>query len=87
MTELLLMATATSAFILGRSMIIWTVATYLVGWPVALMLWVFGPKKKTWENRIEFLQKFHDKIEEYQKPKEYKEFNTVDDLFKQLETK
>lgn len=73
------------AFIGGRSMIIWGTLTYLMGWPVVIALLAFGMKPKTWERRGERLQSLIDKLDEKSKPKEYQDFNTVDDLMKQLE--
>ena len=73
------------AFIGGRSVLIWGTLTYLMGWPVVIALVAFGMKPKTWERRGERLQSFLDKLESNSKPKEYKDFETVDDLFKQLE--
>ena len=85
--EIFLIGTvATFAFALGRSFIIWGTLTYLVGWPTLLALFLFGAKPKTWERRAEFLQSIIDKVEKMSKPKDYKDFETVDDLFKQLET-
>ena len=73
------------AFMAGRSMIIWGTLTYLVGWPMFLVLAAFGPKPKTWQRRGERLQSFLDKLEEISRPKEYKDFDNVNDLFKQLD--
>jgi hypothetical protein len=74
------------AFVGGRSVLIWGTLTYLMGWPVVIALVAFGMKPKTWERRGERLQSFLDKIEAMSKPEEYKDFDTVNDLFKQLET-
>ena len=73
------------AFIGGRSVLIWGTLTYLMGWPVVIALVAFGMKPKTWERRGERLQSFLDKLEQRSKPKEYQDFNTVDDLMKQLQ--
>ena len=74
------------AFVGGRSVLIWGTLTYLMGWPVVIALVAFGMKPKTWERRGERLQSFLDKIEAMSKPEDYKDFDTVDDLLKQLET-
>ena len=81
-----IIASFVSAFIGGRSVIIWTTLTYLIGWPVFVALLALGWKPKVWERRGEKLQSILDKMEEQSKPKDYKDFETVDDLFKQLET-
>ena len=73
------------AFIGGRSVLIWGTLTYLMGWPVVIALVAFGMKPKTWERRGERIQSFLDKLEQRSKPKEYQDFNTVDDLMKQLQ--
>lgn len=75
------------AFIGGRSVLIWGTLTYLMGWPVVIALVAFGMKPKTWERRGERLQSLLDKLEQMSKPKEYQDFNTVDDLMKQLQKK
>jgi hypothetical protein len=73
------------AFAFGRSFLIWSALTYIVGWPMLIVLFLFGPKPKTWERRAEFIQSVVDKIDSMLKPKEYEDFDNVDDLFKQLE--
>jgi hypothetical protein len=75
------------AFVGGRSVLIWGTLTYLMGWPVVMVLLAIGMKPKTWERRGERLQAIADKLEEMSKPKEYQDFNTVDDLMKQLQNK
>lgn len=75
------------AFAFGRSFLIWSALTYIVGWPMLIVLFLFGTKRKTWEKRAEFLESIANKIDKVIKPKDYQDFNTVDDLFKQLEPK
>lgn len=82
-----IIASVVGAFLAGRSILIWGTLTYLMGWPVFLVLLVFGMKKKTWERRGERLQSFVNKVETMSKPEEYKDFETVDDLMKQLDKK
>lgn len=79
-------ASVLAAFIGGRSVLIWGTLAYFMGWPVFLVLFSLGFKPKAWERRGERLQSWVDKLDEISKPKEYKDFETVDDLFKQLET-
>lgn len=81
----LVIVSVVGAFIGGRSVLIWGTLTYLMGWPVVIALVAFGMKPKTWERRGERLQSFLDKLEAMSKPKEYQDFNTVDDLMKQLQ--
>ena len=81
----LVIVSVVGAFIGGRSVLIWGTLTYLMGWPVVIALIAFGMKPKTWERRGERLQSFLDKLEAMSKPKEYQDFNTVDDLMKQLQ--
>jgi hypothetical protein len=78
--------TAISAFILGRSILIWSFVAYVVG-PWALLVALLGIKKSTWENRKNVVIKFREGLEEATVPEDYKDFNTVDDLMKQLENK
>ena len=72
------------AFITGRGMIKWTVAAYILG-PLALLVLVFLPNKE--DKAQERMDYFRDKSEEHIVKKEFQDINTVDDLFKQLETK
>jgi hypothetical protein len=72
------------AFVTGRGMIKWTLAAYILG-PLALLVLVFLPNK---EDKVqERMEYFRDKSEEHIVKKEFQDVNTVDDLFKQLETK
>jgi hypothetical protein len=75
------------AFIAGRSVLIWGTLTYLMGWPVVVLLLALGFKPKAWERRGEKLQSLVDKLDNMSKPEEYKDFDTVDDLMKQLDNK
>ena len=87
MSILWLALTVTMAGLLGRSILIWGFLGYAVGWPVMIVLLMFGMKAKTWENRLGALQDIIDKTKEESKPKEYKDFNKVQDLFSQLDKK
>ena len=75
------------AFVFGRSTLIWGYLTYKLGWFMIIPLSMFGPKPKTWERRAEWAEKFQARIEKFSTDRKAKDFNTVDDLFKQLETK
>jgi hypothetical protein len=85
-----ILLTGFMAFAFGRSFLIWSALTYVVGWPMLIVLFLFGGKPKTWERRGEMLHTFADKLDKWDKknkPEGYQDFETVDDLFKQLETK
>lgn len=82
-----LIVSVVTAFVGGRSVLIWSTLTYLMGWPVVLVLLAMGMKANTWERRGQVLQSFIDKFEAMSKPEGYKDFDTVDDLMKQLEPK
>ena len=74
---------ASLAFVNGRGLVRWTLAAYVFG-PFALLVLVFLPKKEDKiEQRVGFVR---DKSEEHIVKQEFKDVNTVDDLFKQLET-
>ena len=83
---------AAFAFVLGRSAIIWGTLTFLMGWPIPVLLWLLGAKPKTWTNRLKFFNSLNESLvaDTYhteKKPKDYEDFETVDDLFSQLEKK
>ena len=73
-----------TAFATGRNIIGWTIATYLIGWFVLVPL-VLMPKNsvKLGQRLDYFTEMLDNKIAKQQ----VKDVNTVDDLFKQLETK
>jgi hypothetical protein len=72
------------AFVQGRSMFGWAFAAWLFG-PFALIPLVFMKEKSdVSEERMNILR---PSVEKYLVRKEFKDVNTVDDLFKQLETK
>lgn len=78
---------AVMAFGAGRSMIIWPFLAYTFGgW--ALLPIIFLPSKTyVLERRLQNIQTFNQKLEAKNKPEGYQDFNTVEDLMKQLETK
>ena len=77
--------TVVMAIVYARSVLIWGFLAYFFGWPVMLFLFAFGPKVQKWKNRLAAVQEFKrayygtDEIE-------YKDFNNVGDLMKQLDT-
>jgi hypothetical protein len=87
MTILWTVLTVAMAFMLGRSMLIWGFFAYAIGWPMMIVILLFGVKAKVWENRLASIQNLSDKIDNATKPKEYEDFNNVQDLFAQLEKK
>ena len=72
------------AFACGRGPIKWTVAAYFFGWMVFVPLLLMPMKK---EKHLERMDMINTKAEDYGIKKEVGNINTVDDLFKQLETK
>ena len=73
------------AFVTGRSMIIWSFLAYTFGgW--ALLPIIFLPSKMhILERRLQKIEAFNQKLDAKNKPEGYEDFNTVDDLFKQLQ--
>jgi hypothetical protein len=72
------------AFVQGRSMFGWAFAAWLIG-PFALIPLMFMKEKSdVVEERTNLVR---PAVERYLVRKEFKGVNTVDDLFKQLETK
>jgi hypothetical protein len=74
------------AFLGGRSAIIWGFLGFTFGGWMLIPLVLFGPKPDRIQRKLEVIQKFVQQIEE-KKPEGYKDFDTVDDLMKQLEKK
>jgi len=86
MTILWMFLTAAVALLYARSIIIWTFVAYVVGqW--ALLIVLLGVKKGAWERRLTAVKAFQEEIQKVTTPKEYQDFNTVDDLMKQLDNK
>jgi hypothetical protein len=48
---------------------------------------LLGPNKGKWERRILTLNALKEEVEKISTPSEYKDFETVDDLMKQLDKK
>jgi hypothetical protein len=78
--------TAVVALVYARSILIWTFVAYVLG-PWALILTLLGPNKGKWERRILTLNALKEEVEKISTPSEYKDFETVDDLMKQLDKK
>ncbi len=78
------------AYFKGRSTIAWVLGAYLVGWPAFVLVSFLRPNMDRLVKRANTLANLYQRlmeIKEDPKPEEYKDFNTVDDLFEQLETK
>ena len=75
--------TALTAFSVGRGAFRWAIAAYVLGW-FALLILVFLPKKMAkLEQRTEAIE---EQAVGFLAKKQFVGVNTVDDLFKQLET-
>jgi hypothetical protein len=84
MTYLWIALAVVTAFVQGRSMFGWAFAAWLIG-PFALIPLMFMKEKSdVSDERMNLLR---PAVEKYLVRKEFKDVNTVDDLFKQLETK
>ena len=70
------------AFGKGRNVFAWIVVGYFAG-IIGMLVLMMLPKKITYFEKPENLEKLHA----YFAKKQFKKANTVDDLFKQLETK
>jgi hypothetical protein len=82
MEYLWILGTALTAYVSGRNVIAWTISAYFFGW-VAFALVAFMPKKlDVFKKRAE---RFSDWAESKAAKNEMGDFNTVDDLFKQLQ--
>ena len=79
-----IMLAALIAFVSGRNMIVWAVATSFFG-PLTLIVVALLPRNMDKiQKRIDFIK---EKSEEHVVKQEFQYVDTVDDLFKQLETK
>ena len=73
-----------TAFAKGRSIILWLIAGYLFGWLAAIPLIFLKTKEKKVSENLDKIEKHLDNVLIKQEPGKY---NTVDDLFKQLDKK
>jgi|LauGreDrversion4_2_1035121.scaffolds.fasta_scaffold1346758_2 hypothetical protein len=75
--------TAFTAYSVGRGAFRWALAAYVFSW-FPLLILVFLPKKMAKvEQRTQAIE---EQAVDYLAKKQFKGVNTVDDLFKQLET-
>jgi len=72
------------AFVKGRSIFGWAVAAAFIGWFALIPLLVLRTKRDVVEQRSE---KISDFVEGLEVEKEFRNMNTVDDLYKSLEKK
>jgi hypothetical protein len=75
--------TVAVALVYARSMIIWGLLAFMFGWPAFLVMFALGPNIKKLQNRVAAIKEFkraYYGVDEV----EYKDFNNVDDLMKQL---
>lgn len=84
MQYLWIFATVFMAFITGRNLIAWTIGAYFFGW-VAFLAVVFLPRKEEAFNKR--VAKINEWAESKVAKQEMGDYNTVEDLFKQLEPK
>ena len=85
MIELLAVVFAAGlAFVKGRSTFGWAVATAFIGWFVLIPLLILRTKKDALAERA---QKIGDYVERLETEKQFRDINTVDDLYKSLEKK
>ncbi len=75
---------ALTAYTTGRGVIRWTLAAYFFGWMALLVVAILPRKEEKAQKRIDLINK---KTEEIVVKQEFKDVNTVDDLFSQLNKK
>ena len=85
MIELLAIVFAAGlAFVKGRSIFGWAIATAFIGWFVLIPLLILRTKSDVVAERA---QKIGDYVERLETEKQFRDINTVDDLYKTLEKK
>lgn len=84
MTYLWIFLTVFLAFTKGRSIIAWTAAAYFFGWIAWLVIMFIPARKAIVEERAKKITAW---AESKVAKEEMGDFNTVEDLFKQLESK
>jgi hypothetical protein len=85
MIELLAIVFAAGlAFVKGRSIFGWAIATAFIGWFVLIPLLILRTKSDVVAERA---QKIGDYVERLETEKQFRDINTVDDLYKSLENK
>jgi molybdopterin-guanine dinucleotide biosynthesis protein A len=77
-----------AAFGLGKRVIFWAVMSYIFSWAALIAVLLLPANKKRVEERQNKLEEFtKEATEKALVEKEFKNINTVEDLFKQLENK
>lgn len=83
--------TALVAYGTGKNVFIWTFAAFFGGWVALVLAFLIPGKQHVIDKRMATLDRLteeqYDKVEEDLIKKRKKDFNTVDDLFAQLEKK
>jgi hypothetical protein len=73
----------------GRNVLVWSTLTYFFGWFALINICLLPTKRVDWKPgpfTTELVKMYYDRKEKKSKPEGFKDFNTVDDLFKQLQT-
>ena len=79
-----MMLAALWSFSMGKNTFVWTIAAYVFGWPAMVLLVLLPKNEEKAQKRLDLI---NNKTEQVNAQNELKDVNTVDDLFKQLETK
>lgn len=80
--------TVFAAFSLGKRVVFWALMSYLFSWAALIAVLAIPANKKKQEARQKQIEEWSkEKTEELVVQKEFKDINTVDDLFKQLESR
>jgi len=82
-----MLVAALIAFGKGRSIIGWSIIAYVFSFWAIIGLLMLKIKKEVLQDRIAFLDAMVEQIEQSKTPKDFKDFNTVDDLISQLHQK
>jgi hypothetical protein len=82
-----MLVAALIAFGKGRSIIGWSIITYIFSFWAIIGLLILKTRKEVLQNRITTLDAMVEQIEQSKTPKDFKDFNTVDDLIGQLQQK
>jgi hypothetical protein len=88
MKYLWMFLTILSAAALGKRIIFWALMSYLFSWAALIACIAIPANQKRLEERQRKIEDWSkEQVEQGIVHKEFKNINTVDDLFKQLETK
>lgn len=88
MKYLWIFLTVLSAFALGKRVIFWALMSYLFSWAALIACIAIPANQKRLDARTKAIEEWSkETVEQAVVQKEFKDINTVDDLFKQLENK